>query len=196
MLSHGTRNRELKRAILRGIYVDNLKFAGRPAEAVASPKPNKPFIHFLRLILVVCALGISSFAHQAPLEHKHENAPENVPKEKMTVAHSDKNRPVSTALMDIDLGIKSLSVPPAPLPPHDPYWNWPEPVDPHLDDFNLLLSTNTSVRLSALFGLGVKTIVIDPGHGGKDPGAIGENGVQEKAITLDVAMKLKARLDG
>lgn len=33
-------------------------------------------------------------------------------------------------------------------------------------------------------------IVIDPGHGGKDPGAIGVNGVKEKDINLAVALKL------
>ena len=35
----------------------------------------------------------------------------------------------------------------------------------------------------------VDTIVIDAGHGGKDPGAIGIGGLQEKTITLDVAKK-------
>ena len=34
------------------------------------------------------------------------------------------------------------------------------------------------------------TIVIDAGHGGKDPGAIGIGGIQEKTITLDVAKRL------
>ena len=34
------------------------------------------------------------------------------------------------------------------------------------------------------------TIVIDAGHGGKDVGAIGVSGLQEKSVTLDVAKKL------
>jgi N-acetylmuramoyl-L-alanine amidase len=41
----------------------------------------------------------------------------------------------------------------------------------------------------------VKRIVIDPGHGGKDPGAIGPGGVQEKDIVLKVAGDLKKELD-
>ena len=37
-------------------------------------------------------------------------------------------------------------------------------------------------------------IVIDAGHGGKDPGAIGYSGLKEKEVTLDIARKLKAIL--
>ncbi len=36
----------------------------------------------------------------------------------------------------------------------------------------------------------IETIVIDAGHGGKDPGAIGPGGLQEKDITLYVGKKL------
>ncbi|MCS7203385.1 MAG: N-acetylmuramoyl-L-alanine amidase [Thermodesulfovibrio sp.] len=36
-----------------------------------------------------------------------------------------------------------------------------------------------------------RKIVIDPGHGGKDPGAIGPTGLQEKEIVLDIALKIK-----
>ena len=35
---------------------------------------------------------------------------------------------------------------------------------------------------------GVKKIVIDPGHGGKDPGAIGVTGLKEKDLVLKVAL--------
>lgn len=35
------------------------------------------------------------------------------------------------------------------------------------------------------------TIVIDPGHGGKDNGALSQNGLQEKEITLAIAKKLR-----
>lgn len=38
-------------------------------------------------------------------------------------------------------------------------------------------------------------VVIDPGHGGKDPGAIGPGGTYEKDVVLQVARKLKARID-
>ena len=38
-------------------------------------------------------------------------------------------------------------------------------------------------------------IVVDAGHGGKDPGAISRNGTKEKDIVLRVARKLKTKLD-
>lgn len=36
----------------------------------------------------------------------------------------------------------------------------------------------------------IKKVVIDPGHGGKDPGAIGSNGLREKDVVLSVAKSL------
>ncbi len=40
----------------------------------------------------------------------------------------------------------------------------------------------------------IKTIIIDPGHGGKDPGAIGYNGTKEKNLNLDMALRLKDKI--
>lgn len=40
----------------------------------------------------------------------------------------------------------------------------------------------------------VKTIVLDPGHGGKDPGAIGISGVLEKDVVLSIVLKVREML--
>src|SRR5690606_16443589 len=39
------------------------------------------------------------------------------------------------------------------------------------------------------------TIVIDAGHGGKDPGGIGVNDIHEKEIALSVALKVQKQLE-
>lgn len=53
----------------------------------------------------------------------------------------------------------------------------------------LLLLTSVPAELSADRRGFVRTVVIDPGHGGKDPGAVGSK-VQEKDIVLSISLKL------
>ena len=48
------------------------------------------------------------------------------------------------------------------------------------------------LSLSRQLGLKIKTIAIDAGHGGHDPGALGRGGLKEKDITLDIARRLAA----
>jgi N-acetylmuramoyl-L-alanine amidase len=40
-----------------------------------------------------------------------------------------------------------------------------------------------------------RVVVLDPGHGGQDPGAIGSSGIYEKAITLAVAQDVRRQLE-
>jgi N-acetylmuramoyl-L-alanine amidase len=47
------------------------------------------------------------------------------------------------------------------------------------------------LSLAQQMGLCIGTIVIDPGHGGKDTGAIGKNGLLEKDVVLDVGLRLR-----
>ena len=44
-------------------------------------------------------------------------------------------------------------------------------------------------------GLNGKSVFLDPGHGGSDPGAVGPSGALEKNITLAVALKTKDLLE-
>ena len=50
-----------------------------------------------------------------------------------------------------------------------------------------------SFSLSRQLGLGIARIVIDPGHGGHDPGAQA-NGLSEAEVTLDIALRLEKLL--
>ncbi len=61
-------------------------------------------------------------------------------------------------------------------------------------DFRAFI-TNPDMSVSRTFGLGVRTIMIDAGHGGADSGTKGVMGTLEKDITLDIARRLKERLD-
>ena len=66
-------------------------------------------------------------------------------------------------------------------------------VQPGLDP--ALFKGGRGLPLSRAFDLGVKTILLDPGHGGEDTGAIGRGGTREKEIALDIARRLKRRLE-
>ncbi len=60
-------------------------------------------------------------------------------------------------------------------------------------------SSGKTVSLARQLGLGVERIVIDPGHGGKDPGTYIKGGIKEKNIVLSLAKvlarKIEERLD-
>ena len=47
-----------------------------------------------------------------------------------------------------------------------------------------------------VFPLSVRKVVIDPGHGGAQHGAVSESGMAEKEISLDIALRLRRLLEG
>ena len=53
----------------------------------------------------------------------------------------------------------------------------------------------SGLSLAQQLGLCVKRVVIDAGHGGKDPGAIGPTGLREKDVVLKIAKRVAARLE-
>jgi N-acetylmuramoyl-L-alanine amidase len=59
-----------------------------------------------------------------------------------------------------------------------------DPKDPNLN----------ATSMARQLGLGVRTVVIDPGHGGSKPGTIGKSGLQEKEINLAIALALQKLL--
>jgi N-acetylmuramoyl-L-alanine amidase len=53
-----------------------------------------------------------------------------------------------------------------------------------------LLAQAAQPRPSTKPGTALPVLVLDPGHGGRDPGAIGVNGTYEKNVVLDIAQEV------
>ena len=64
----------------------------------------------------------------------------------------------------------------------------PRPTDPAVDPDLPALADLAPPRT-------IRTIAIDPGHGGDDVGTRGPNGTLEKEVTLDVARRLQTRIE-
>ena len=91
--------------------------------------------------------------------------------------------PVAAAAISSSVKPVSPATPPAatPAPPVKPAPTAPKP------------NVGGGLSLARQLGLGATRIVIDPGHGGYDPGAQGR-GLSEAALTLDVALRLEKLL--
>ncbi|MEK7814074.1 MAG: N-acetylmuramoyl-L-alanine amidase, partial [Candidatus Desantisbacteria bacterium] len=63
-------------------------------------------------------------------------------------------------------------------------------IDINIPDTDIKKTLPVSQREIELIKKRSKIVVIDAGHGGEDPGAIGPNGLQEKDVTLSIARKL------
>ena len=83
---------------------------------------------------------------------------------------------------------ETAAVPPTTLP------DQPAPAEPEEKPANLPEPTAEGYSMARQLGLGIKRVVIDPGHGGEDPGAIGKKGLKEKDVVLAVSAELRTLL--
>lgn len=60
---------------------------------------------------------------------------------------------------------------------------------------NFIYQKEPKIKDNILCPLSVRTIIIDPGHGGRDPGAISKGGLREKDVNLKVSFYLKKELE-
>jgi len=84
------------------------------------------------------------------------------------------NRALSTAATSQNRNYATASKSGIPLPPSNA-------IRPRQN------STNTVIKRPV--------VILDPGHGGIDPGAVGRNGVYEKNVVLSIARELKKQLE-
>ena len=73
------------------------------------------------------------------------------------------------------------------------YVNWSKPTQEKIDD-GVLLKINLKKNKDLANNIRDIIVAIEPGHGGKDPGAVSSNNVLEKDITLLIAKELQRTL--
>jgi N-acetylmuramoyl-L-alanine amidase len=183
------RRADPKGAILEGIYQDNLRITGKSLALGRSAPKRLGLARWggMAAILLTLILGASNALNPAYSAREAVPALISVSAPATDSGHVGRLDNPAPSLPAAEAGGASLLA-------QIPIWDFAAPGEPQRGDYDLLFAPGDQVRLSSVFGLQVKTIVIDPGHGGHDPGAIGTLGTQEKEITLDVALRLRARL--
>ncbi|NOQ47188.1 MAG: hypothetical protein GQ559_11060 [Desulfobulbaceae bacterium] len=172
---------KIKDAILHGVYEENLGISvtHSKADRPSLQQGHKTIIRGLSVLLITLFFVLVQFTSVPIYQHSTDS-----------VAFSEMASTLPRAEIDHEQKTGPSMV------PRSSYFadSTPRPVIPfdaqRLLNYNFLL-THDQVRLSSVFGLDIQTIVIDPGHGGKDPGAIGSQGTKEKDIVLDIALQLR-----
>jgi len=173
MISVFSRNRELRQRkdILRGVYEDNLRILGKGPRINRKSKTG----FFRKAGLFISVMFIALFLNGNYLEFPLQQ------EKQIAASFSDyKNYNASEDYRALLEMLRQNSE------------SQGEDSD-NLSDYKAFINM-PQMSLGRLFGLHVKTIMIDPGHGGALSGAIGKMGTKEKEVTLDIAKRLRDRL--
>lgn len=186
------RHTDIKKKVLQGVYEDNAGIPrsyhgqGRPRPAAAAAEPGRGPGYRNKAILVVLLGLVALFGINFRLIMVDATGP---------VAMQVVDQQALQALADPVRLLAATGIDPAPV--MDPHAA-PAPPLPVRDgittgNYDTMLA-RLGMPMAELFDLKVQTIVIDPGHGGIDPGATGHQGLMEKDVVLDIAKRLRDKL--
>jgi N-acetylmuramoyl-L-alanine amidase len=172
----GKKEFRIRQDILRGVYEENLYILGR-----GRPAPSQRTSFLLKGILLSAVL--STFAILMPNQHTGSS---------FTPAIS--TVPISTIPVRLPPASVSAELTPE-LDKHPllPASSGTSEDTANVSEFSTIIN-NRNASIMRMLGLKIKTIMIDAGHGGSEPGTIGKMGTKEKDITLDIAKRLKTHL--
>jgi len=167
---------KIRQNILRGVYEENLSMLRRDRPALSSRR------HLLlkRILLSSVLFVLASLMYGQYLDSSFAPAE---PPTNMNTSPSH----LLVAGISVELTPNMIEYP--PLPQIDVS----SEGTANISEFSAF-SKSQNVSFSRMLGLKIKTIMIDPGHGGTDSGTIGKMGTMEKDITLDIAERLKTHL--
>jgi N-acetylmuramoyl-L-alanine amidase len=184
---------DIKLAVLRGVYEDNLGIrrtrqgTGRSRPVAAPPQPSKRYKHPGKSIIV----ALFSLAAVLGINFRLVTVDSSGPVA-MQVTGEPAPQPIVAGLSALS-GSGTDLLWDMELPASDESVQGIETAADTVEKYELMLS-QLGLPMADLFGLRVQTIVIDPGHGGIDPGATGHRGLKEKDVALDIARRLRDKL--
>jgi N-acetylmuramoyl-L-alanine amidase len=176
---------ETKQQVLRGVFEDNAgiprTFHGRGrlrSGAGGRPASRHPYRQRVTLVVFLGLLALFGFSFRM-----------------VTV---DSNGPVAMQLAALppDLLTEPGNAFPGSAPPAGTPSPRPDRGAPVTTGQYDAMLAHLGIPMADLFNLRIRTIVIDPGHGGIDPGARGRHGLKEKDVVLDIAKRLRDKLAG
>ena len=176
----------IKNNVLRGVYEEN---AGIPRTDYGKRRPSKPKHQHAKVrkaIVVVFLVLFSVFGINVRLTLDDSRGPVAMPAyDSVSLSHRTDPLFIAPEVWDGHLeNDQAATTDPAFMPGNDIVT---------VGDYDAML-TRLDMPMADLFDLKIGTIVIDPGHGGIDPGAMGHQGLQEKDVSLDIARKLQDKL--
>lgn len=186
------RQHDIRKNVLRGVYEDNagiprtVRGSGRPRQQPETPPPAG---HRFRAVLVALLGLVALFGISFRLVTVDGTGPVAM------------QAPVQPLLLDPTASLSLLAGMGADGTPggRDPVIGALVPSTGQAavttGTYDAMLA-RLDMPMADLFGLKVHTIVIDPGHGGIDPGATGRNGLMEKDVVMDIARRLRDKLEG
>lgn len=192
----------IRDTILLGVYQENLKISRTHIQSEYSEKQSKSGItkRGLSMLLITMFFVLAQFisyplyqqftspgvfAKMTPVDPEVKLVLTEPAAEEIQTPSAEEVVPAQKPSPYMVLRSSSFVEPtPIPVVPFDAE---------RLLNYSFFFNAN-QVRLSSVFGLDIQTIVIDPGHGGKDPGAIGSAGTREKDIVMDIALHLRDQL--
>jgi N-acetylmuramoyl-L-alanine amidase len=190
-----SRHSDIKKAVLRGVYEDNAgisRSVHRPVQSkhvvaahvpAASQSRYRGRVLLIVMLAVVALIGVNF--RLVKVDGSGPIAMQVVKRQPLQIPEA----PLSELLNPEDDRVLAREGPSSFEPARD------------VKDAALMTSgdyvtmlTSLGMPVADLFNLRVQTIVIDPGHGGIDPGATGQLGLREKDVALDIARRLRDKL--
>ena len=139
---------------------------------------------------------VASSEKQPLVEFSYNKLPElwkkAQPKEQFTSPNVTQNPPHNPVTQESEMPARTVVI--KRIPPQTEASNTSNPKPSPAEPKPTEIENPSALSLVQQLGLGVGAIVIDPGHGGKDPGTVGRSGTLEKDVVLNIAKELKSLL--